>query len=268
MKLINNFLVGSDVEFFLVDKQTGKPVSAEGLVKGSKDEPYFFDESNPYFATSLDNVSYEGNIPPAKTADEFVAYMKKLRDYMDSSVPNTLKTLAKGSVRMDWKYLETEIAQLYGCHPSQNAWSGETELVEANPKSNLRAAGFHIHIGYDKPDYDRNIEIIKAMDSYLGVPAVLLEPADERKKVGYGRAGNHRHTRYGVEYRSLSSYFASSDELIRWCFNQTTKAIDFINNGRIKEIEGLGDEIQFVINNNSKRRAKKLVDQFEIELPQ
>ena len=41
MKLINNFLVGSDVEFFLVDKQTGKPVSAEGLVKGSKDEPYF-----------------------------------------------------------------------------------------------------------------------------------------------------------------------------------------------------------------------------------
>ena len=63
-----NPLVGSDVEFFLQDRTTGEVVSAEGLVKGTKEEPFFFDPENSFFATSLDNVAYEGNIPPAKTA--------------------------------------------------------------------------------------------------------------------------------------------------------------------------------------------------------
>lgn len=113
-KLISNWLLGSDIEYFLQDKESGEIVSAEGLVKGSKDEPYKFDETNEWWMTSLDNVSYEGNIPPAKTVEEFVTYINKLRNYMDSSIPNTLKTLAKGSVRIDWKYLQTDNAQLYG----------------------------------------------------------------------------------------------------------------------------------------------------------
>lgn len=266
MKVINNWLLGSDVEYFLQNKQSGEIESAEGLVKGTKEEPYSFDEKEKWFMTSLDNVSYEGNIPPAKTADEFVAYLNKLRSYMDRSIPNTLKTLAKGSVRLDWKYLETENAQLYGCSPSQNAWNEETEYVAVKKKSNLRAAGFHLHVGYDGPNYDTNLNIIKAMDLFLGLPAVLIEPFDERKKVGYGKAGNHRQCRYGVEYRSLSSYFASTEDLIRYCFGQTAKAIDFVNAGRMDEINPMGDDIQFTINKNMKRKAEKLVKQFDIQL--
>lgn len=152
------------------------------------------------------------------------------------------------------------------CSPSQNAWNEETEYVVAKKKSNLRGAGFHLHIGYDDPNYDVNLDVIKAMDLFLGIPAVLKEPFDERKKVGYGKAGNHRQCCYGCEYRSLSSYFASTDDLIRWCFKQTGKAIDFINDGRIKEINPMGQEIQFVMNKNMKKRAEKLVKQFNIEL--
>lgn len=265
-KLIEEVQVGSDVEFFLQDRSTGEIVSAEGLVKGSKDDPFKFDENNDWFMTSLDNVAYEGNIPPARTADEFIAHFKKLRNYMEASIPRTLKTLAKGSARLDWKYLETDNAKLYGCSPSQNAWTEMTEFVVANPKSNLRGTGLHIHIGYKEPDYDKNLMLIKAMDLFHSIPAVIIEPEDERKKVGYGKAGNHRQCRYGTEYRSLSSYFASSDELLRWCFNQTQKAIDFINNGRIEEINPLGEEIQYTINRNSKRRAAKLIKQFGLEL--
>ena len=259
-----NPLVGSDVEFFLQDRTTGEVVSAEGLVKGTKEEPFFFDPENSFFATSLDNVAYEGNIPPAKTAEEFVLYMNKLRNYMEASIPGTLKTLAKGSARLDWKFLQTDIAKMYGCSPSQNAWTETTEFVVAKPKSNLRGVGLHLHIGYDNPDYDTNLSIIKAMDLCAGIPSVLMEPADERKKVGYGKAGNHRHCRYGVEYRSLSSYFADNDDLLTWCFGQTQKAIEFVNDGRLEEIEPLADEIQFIINHNSKRRAEKLVKQFNL----
>lgn len=140
--LIEEPLVGSDIEFFIIDTETNEIVSAEGLVKGTKEEPYHFNKENDYFATSLDNVTYEGNIPPAKTSDEFVSYVKELRNYMDSSIPKTLKTLAKGSARLDWKYLETENARHYGCSPSINAWTEIQEMVDANKKSNLRGAGY------------------------------------------------------------------------------------------------------------------------------
>ncbi len=265
-KAIEELLVGSDVEFFVQDKKTGEVVSAEGLVKGTKEMPYNFDPKNEFFCTSLDNVAYEGNIPPAKNVKQFLSHMRKLREYMDSSIPKTLKTLAKGSARLDWKFLQTDIAKMYGCSPSQNAWTEMTEYVKAKSRSNLRGCGFHLHLGYKEPDYDKNIALIKAMDLYAGVPAVLIEPEDERKKVGYGKAGNHRHCRYGVEYRSLSSYFADNDDLLSWCFGQTLAAVDFVNDDRIAELEPLKDEIQFVINHNSKRRAEKLVRQFDLKL--
>lgn len=265
--LIEEPLVGSDIEFFIIDTETNEIVSAEGLVKGTKEEPYHFNKENDYFATSLDNVTYEGNIPPAKTSEEFVSYVKELRNYMDSSIPKTLKTLAKGSARLDWKYLETENARHYGCSPSINAWTEIQEMVDANKKSNLRGAGFHLHVGYKEPDYDTNILIIKVMDLTIGVPSVLIEPADERKKVGYGQAGNHRHCRYGVEYRTLSSYFASDDKLIKWCFDQTQLAIDIVNNGNYQNIIDNGELIQNTINKSRKADAEKLVKKFNLKLP-
>lgn len=266
MQLIQNLLVGSDQEYFLQDKLTNEIVSAEGLIKGTKDEPFKFKGEDSFFATSLDNVLYEGNIPPAKTAEEFVANFDVLRSYMESTIPDTLKTLAKGSARLDFKYLQTDNAKTFGCAVSHNAWTEEAQFVEPKKKSNLRAAGFHLHTGYSNPDYDTNLSIIKAMDLYLGIGSVLLEPFDERKKVGYGAAGNHRHCPYGVEYRSLSSYFASSTELLTWAFNQTHNAIKFLNDGRLAEINDRGDEIQMIINKNLKKKAEKLVNEFKLEL--
>jgi len=68
---VSNYMIGSDVEFFLKEKESNEIISAEGIVKGTKTEPYKFDENNPYYATSLDNVMAEGNIPPTTTPAEF-----------------------------------------------------------------------------------------------------------------------------------------------------------------------------------------------------
>lgn len=264
--LIEELLVGSDQEYFLQDKLTNEIVSAEGLIKGTKDEPFKFKGEDSFFATSLDNVLYEGNIPPAKTVEEFVAHFNTLRSYMESTIPNTLTTLAKGSARLDQKYLQTDHAKTFGCAVSHNAWTEEAEFIQPKKNSNLRAAGFHIHAGYKNPDYDTNIAYIRTMDLIAGIPSVIMEPADERKKVGYGKAGNHRHCAYGVEYRSLSSYFASSPELLKWAFNAAHVAAKFINDGRIEEINSRGDEIQTIINKNNRRAAEKLVKEFNLEL--
>lgn len=262
--LVNEPTFGSDVEFFLENKETHEIVSAEGIVKGTKYEPFHFDE-NKYYATSLDNVLAEGNIPPCNTAHEFYLAVEKLRTYIDSTLPAELKTVALPAARLDQKWLQTENAKLYGCDPSLNCWENDEVRPEPNG-DNVRSAGFHIHIGYDNPTMETNILLGQACDLFLGIPAVLIEPANERKQVGYGHAGNMRHQPHGFEYRVLSSHFSSQQSLVEWCFNQAKKVVDFVNEGKSELLVGRGKEIQEIINTENKEKAKALVEEFELEL--
>lgn len=262
---VSNYLIGSDVEFFLRNKEDGEIVSAEGLIQGTKKEPFKFDKENSFYATSLDNVMAEGNIPPASAPSEMWKAVEKLRAYIDSTVPQELETVAIPSARLDFRHLMTENSQVFGCDPSSNCWTDE-EVIPEPSGDNLRSAGFHIHVGYENPDENTNKDIAKAMDLFLGLPAVLMEPKNERKAVGYGQAGNYRNQKHGMEYRSLSSHFAGNEKLVSWCFNNTQKAIKFVNEGKLGLIEHVGDTIQRIINTEDKDAAKHFVEQFEIEL--
>ncbi len=264
--LFEDIKIGSDVEYFVKDITTGEIVSAEGLVEGTKDEPYKFKGPESWFATSLDNVTYEGNIPPAESAEEFLAYMQELRNYMDNHLPATIKTLAQGSATLDHKYLQTDNARTFGCASSNNVWTEKIEHVKLKKGLASRGAGYHLHFGYKKPDYDKNIILIKGMDAFLGVPSVIIDQDQERRKVGYGKAGNHRHSPWGCEYRTLSSFMASSDELIKWSYNQALNAINFLNEGGLVKIADRGDEIQSIINGGDVKAAEAFVKEFNIEL--
>lgn len=258
--------IGSDIEWSLVDKNTKEYISAEGLIKGTKENPYQFDPKNKYFATSLDNVLYEGNIPPARTPFEFYKNVKKLMNWMQQSLPEHLELTSVASARYDEKYLQTEQARVYGCSVSYNCWS--EEAVHPKPDgSNNRALGLHLHYSYVNPSYEDNRNICKAMDLFLGVPSILIEPYNERRKTGYGQAGNMRDTTWGVEYRSLSSHFASSQELIEWCFKNSREAIKFLNKGGLELIKHRGAEIQNTINFEDSAYAEKLIKEFKIKLP-
>lgn len=264
-ELISNHKIGSDCETFLQDKNTEKIVTAEGIIRGTKKEPFHFDGIDPFYATSLDCVLAEFNIPPCKTAGEFYAAIQKALRYIKSTIPSYLEPVALPAVRMDADQLISEIANEFGCDPSENCWTGAT--IRPQPTgSNLRSAGFHIHIGYDNPKYDTSRDLMKAMDLYLGIPSIMIEPTNERKSVGYGCAGNWREQKHGGEYRTLSSHFASSKELIEWSFRNTERAIKFINDGRIEEINNLGNDIQFAINCEDKETAQYFIDKFELEV--
>lgn len=264
---IKNPSIGSDVEFFLLDKEQGEIVSAEPYIKGTKQEPFRFDPNNTYFAVQLDNVLAEGNIPPATTMVDFVRYLTRLRDWIDSNIPKSLTTLACPAFELEEKYLQTETAKMFGCDPSLNCWTGEIIAPKPKSESRLRSAGFHIHVGYESPSEDRNIKLARAMDLFLGVPSVLLEPKNQRKQVGYGLAGNMRHQPHGVEYRTLSSFFASDKKLMAWVYKNTQTAINSINEGYEGEINKLGKIIQGIINTENKAEAKNLINMFEIALP-
>jgi len=264
MEKVSNLLIGTDIECFVHDKANDEIVSAEGLVKGTKHEPFNFDPKSKYFATSLDNVFTEFCIPPSKVLKDFVDGVYHSLDYIKSSLPSNLDVVHIASAMLNDKYLQTDNAKLFGCEPDFCVW---TKSVNDRPQvdPHLRSAGFHVHFGYDNPSWPTTEEIVMAMDLHLGVPSVLIDPDTNRRKL-YGKAGCFRVKEYGGEYRTLSGFFLSQKELIEWVFKNTQFAINFVNEN--KQIDdGLATAIQQAINDNDKKAAETIVNQYKIQMP-
>jgi len=264
MALIENCLIGGDHEIFLKDKKTGEIVSAEGIIQGTKYEPFNFDEKDRFACTSLDNVLAEYNIAPAKTEYEYYLAIEKALNYIKKTIPKNLDLAILPAARLKEKYLQTENAQLFGCEPDFNAWTRE---VNERPiaDGNLRSAGYHITLGYENPNEIANLSWVKAQDLNIGVPSVLQEPDNERKKL-YGKAGAFRHTSFGVEYRSTSNYILQDKKFIEWAFNNSMRSVDIVNKGDIYLLDEEADTIISCINDKDEAKAKYLIDKFQIKM--
>ena len=264
-KLITNPLIGADIEVFLMHKVSGEIVSAEGFVKGTKNEPFNFDPASKYFATSLDNVLGEFCIPPATNKVNFIENIKKSLEYLNATIPDELCTVSKPAAILKDKYLQTENAKLFGCEPDYCVWTRSINMKPEGVNPNLRSAGGHIHVGYDEPNRQEVAEdIIKAMDLFIGIPSVIQEPDNDRKSL-YGKAGCFRFKPYGVEYRTISNYYAGDERLTGWVYDNTQLAIDAVNNG-LTFSKRLADKIQLTINGNKKKAAEQLIKEFNLQL--
>lgn len=253
---MKKYTIGADIECFLADKETNEIVSAEGIVKGTKWEPFVFDETNKFFSTSLDNVMAEHCIPPTDNVGDWVSGILKARHYIES-LDNKLCTAFIPSARLADKWLQTENANIFGCEPDFNAWlDGEMNPPVEKSIPNLRTAGFHVHVGYDNPSIEMNVRIMKFFDAYLTLPSLLIEPDNERRHM-YGKAGAFRNKAYGMEARTLSSFFASEEKYMAWVFEQTNLFVPKVLAG-----EQLPEELliltEQVINANDKAKAEEL----------
>lgn len=271
MKRVDNILIGSDPELFIYNKEKAEIVSAIPFIPGTKDAPYIIGDKG--YALQTDNILAEFNIPPTNNVDEFVEHMNFMKGYIQEHLnkinPNlTLLHLPDGHLKEE--YLQHPQAKEIGCSEDYNAWKdGEVNPKPAEFPGTLRTVGFHTHIGYKDPVAPLNIIIIKFMDLFLGVPSVIIEPKNERRQV-YGSAGSFRHCRYGCEYRCLSGYFLKDDNLIRWAFNNTLKAIEEVNkylndDEDSIDIDVLKDEVLAAMGGNVEV-AKQLVETFNIPM--
>ena len=265
--LVTNHKVGADIECFLKDRE-GNIISAEGHVKGTKRQPYVPNPSlGEFFSISLDNVLAEFTIAPATSSKEFVKNINISKGLLKESLPAEFSTFFYPDNLMDKKFLRTQNARTFGCDVSYSAWDNKPISIDRNSYPTLRSAGFHVHVGYDGVDEKINNIIIKTLDLFLGVPSILIEPENLRKTL-YGKAGEFRNKPYGVEYRTLSSFFASSDELTNWIYNNTEKAIEAINNYQfIEENESDCVKIQTAINSCDKGLATELIEKYGIQMP-
>jgi len=260
-----NITVGSDPEFFICNKR-GKLISSIGIISGSKHDPKKLKHLGEGFAIQTDNVLGEFNIPPSNTAHEATTSIAIMKAYISGFLDDKgllPKYMASGVYTKD--QLNSYEARQFGCSPDYNAWINDVNEAPDGNSTRLRSCGCHFHVGYDDNNDKANLDIIKALDVFLGVPSVLIDPDKDRRKL-YGKAGAFRHTDFGVEYRSMSGYFISSNELTEWCFNQVFKAIDYLNSFGIEEINNDAINIQNCINNGDDELANFFIDKYNINI--
>lgn len=254
-------ILGSDPELFLMD-HFGDWRSAIGLIGGSKENPRPV-LGRAGFAVQEDNVALEFNIPPSATRNEWVNNLTSMLNFLEIEVSKMgLQLAVKASAYFPKEQLQSEQAQAFGCDADFNAWT-----MEQNPKpvcddNTFRTCGGHVHFSTKLPV----IQVVRAMDLFLGIPSILLDPDTERRRL-YGMAGCFRFTRYGGEYRTLSNFWLKDPKFMAWVWDQTQSAIQFVeDNVELDDEDFLASKaeaIQKCINTSDKDLART----FDVTLP-
>jgi len=266
--------IGTDPEYFL--RKDAEYVSSQNAkIPGTKHEPVKLKSGG---TVQRDNVAVEFATVPAKDGNDFV---KRIKD----CITDTLKMIPKGhelvvepSAIFNADQLDDPEAQEFGCDPDFNAYT-----VSQNDKpwcgdSGFRSCGAHIHIGClnDKGEaiegleflleFQGKLDAVKAMDLFAGTVSTKLdnsEAAVKRREL-YGKAGCHRPTDYGVEYRVLSNYWMKSPQLVMLMDALTRDAMALVRDGKLAAIlEEIGeDDLQNTINNGDVAAAEKIIEYY------
>lgn len=131
--------------------------------------------------------------------------------------------------------------------------------------TNLRSSAFHLHFKYDGMNFETTCELVRVMDLYLGIPSLLIEPENDRRKL-YGKAGEFRfHEEKTMEYRVLSGFFSKNSDLRKWAFKNAMTAIQQFNRGvRINPM--FAQKVHDIINYRDLRQAEKLINDNQISM--
>lgn len=251
----STLVLGSDPEIFLVNPE-GKHIAINGFINAGKQYPLQVPNAPEGFTLQEDNVALEYGIPPAKSAEEFVAHIKYVMERSREWIPQNLSFSKLSCTIFEKDQLQHPKSRVFGCEPDFNAYTGEKNPKPRPKHQGLRSAGGHIHVGLSGVDPIRGT---KSMDLHLGIPSLLMDEGEERRQL-YGMPGAFRYKPYGFEYRTLSNFWIFEDKYIRWAFNNSKRAME-----QIEAIDYL-DDVEEVIKTNNKQRAEEIVREFNLEL--
>jgi len=267
-------MIGTDPEYFMRNKETSALVSAIPYIKGGKHDPIPLKHGGNI---QSDNVAVEFSIKPAHKTEDFIANLKAtLADTIDV-LPKGFELAVLPSAEFHPLELADPKAQEFGCTSDHCAW----ELIEndspRHPNPNFRSCGGHIHVGCLDEDgvpihpesqflleFQGKIAMIRGMDLFHGIISTILDSspeAIERRKL-YGKAGCHRATDYGVEYRTLSNYWTKSPMLSMLISSLTDDVVELIIKDQLNAIiEEVGaQDIQRIINEGDVADAKSTLE--------
>lgn len=256
-------LVGCDPEVFV--KRNGVLVSAHGLIKGTKENPFKVERG----AVQVDGMALEFNTDPAESEDEFYLNVTTVFNTLKQMCPD-YEIVTEPVARFGAEYIKAQPdeAKELGCDPDYNGWTG---LPNPKPDANgdIRTASGHVHIGWckDVPMTHNHVElcgnVAKQMDFFLGLPSLFYDEDTERRTL-YGKGGAFRPKSYGMEYRTLSNAWLKDANKIRWVYRQVQEGVKKMIDGF--ELSNVYGDISSIINNSDKEKAMAIIKAERIQM--
>lgn len=270
MLKIYDITLGSDPEFFIRDIKTQEIVSSIGVIPGTKKEPFLID--NLGHSLMRDNVAGEFTTIPTNTRQAFIKEHMFMRAFLKQFLSEKgLEYSFTASEEFTGEQLDNDEARTLGCDPSLNMWTNE-ENIPPDAGAMYRSAAGHIHIGYNSPTTELSIELMRCFDLFVTLPSLFMDnnAKSTRRRNLYGKAGEARLQKHGLEARTLSNFWLESEALIGWVYDQTERAINYMNSANFEDLSletETGKNIVEAINTNNLDLAGKIMDQFKIGIP-
>jgi len=257
---------GTDPEFFLREKKSGKLRSAIDVVAGTKEDPNML---NSGAGLHHDNVAIEFSTQPQNDTASLINHIRDIFQDVRKELPEDLELVNVPAANFDDDQLQSEEARRFGCSPDYCAWKVEVNEPPVAEDFTMRSCGGHIHVGYIEDsgnDFlvfpDGKIRTVRTMDLFHGTSSVLLDNSEDaiRRRKLYGKAGCHRPTDYGIEYRVLSNFWFKSPNLLMLMTSLTEDVLKLIREDKDEKIvEAIGgDVIQDTINNGDIKMANEI----------
>ena len=248
--------LGCDPEVFLVDALHSTFVSVIGKVGGNKQNPLQLTGYPKGFTIQEDNVALEFCVPPSKSCAAFLKNIQMVQSAAKAKLENKYTFSTLSCVAFPKEQLAHPLANMFGCEPDYNAWTGDKNEKGETPKD-LRSAGGHIHL---ETNLDPN-KMGQALDLFLGIPSLLMDKKGEARRKYYGKAGAIRYKPYGLEYRVLSNFWIFAPKYIKWVWNQAHRAETFV-----KENNKVGEGVELIINAGDMEMANYLVKEYDLHV--
>lgn len=238
-------LFGCDPEFFFRSKKTGRIVGSEkvlpekGLPVTSIDS---YSKREQAYGTNrfvMDGIQAELNVDAfscrAGFSSTLATSFKALKRHLDKREKQPVNVVFAPVVgRVTELHLSSlsEKSRILGCAPSLNVY--EKHDINVDPvKYRYRSLGGHIHMGISSYPYlmANCPQFVEVLDATLGNISVLVDrdtTAKNRRKL-YGRAGEYRTPKHGLEYRTLSPFWLRSYQLMSMTFGLARLAAQIAN---------------------------------------
>lgn len=285
MPLISSYGVslGCDPELFIKEGKnvvgSEKVVPEEGFPMSPVGSP-----NSSYGKIIRDGVQVEFNPDPQSCRQILATAIGVAIKTLHRKLPKGMQISFDTTVTVSKEELASLLPEnrVLGCNASMNVYDVDaTTGVKDGAKFLKRSGGGHIHLGF-YPNYTRPGEeptpnpmqdtlknpafIVPILDILVGNTMVLIDrdPGNAERRKTYGRAGEYRLPKYGLEYRTLSNFWLRNYVLMSLVFGLTRQAVRLAashreGNDTISELISAVDinDVRKAINKNDAELAAK-----------
>jgi hypothetical protein len=256
-------LSGSDPELWVLDGK-GKVMPAFGFLQSKK--------VTTHETAYWDGVQAEFRVTPGSCLDGFVT---SVRNGFSNALYHARKIDPKARISLmsvvdisredmdSWK--DDQVA--FGCSPSLNAYDDFAQMIAEDPRGILwRPAGGHMHFGMEQLKNKQVApEIVKVLDKVAGTVAVSMfaKYDDPRRRMLYGKAGEYRLPKHGLEYRVLSPMWLCAPGVAQLQFEIARMAISLGLRGLGELWDATEEETRATINDTNPDAARVILKRNE-----